>query len=272
MKGTKEEMSALLSNVAAQFREELSELHLSERKLAAPERRKASPQADRNAAYADQSFLRMTRLTQNLETCAALMRGEAFERENCDIVGLVSEICEESADLAEYRGVDLRFFCGEAAHVCSIRKEYIRQLCYHLLSNAIKSAPSGGCVRVRLLFSRSPARITLSVEDDGRGIAPDKLSSLFDLRTETGGQARPHGVGLGLPICKGIAEGHGGSIKAESTLGKGSKFTVSLPDETQKTVKFRQPDFFAPQGGIHPSLIGLSDALPWEAFRIENQL
>ena len=269
MKGTEQEMSALLWNIAAQFREELSELHLSERKLAAPERRKASPRMDKSAAYIDQSFLRMTRLAQNIETCAALMRGEAFERENCDIVGLVSEVCEESADLAEYLGVDLRFFCGEAAHVCSIRKEYIRQLCYHLLSNAMKSASSGGCVRVRLLFPRNPSRISLSVEDDGCGIAPDKLSALFDLRPETGG---PHGVGLGLPICKGIAEGHGGSITAESTLGKGSKFTVTLPDETQKIVKFRQPDFFAPQGGIHPSLIGLSDALPWEAFRIENQL
>ena len=272
MKGTEQEMSALLWNIAAQFREELSELHLAERKLTPPERRKASPQVDRSAACADQSFLRMTRLAQNLEICASLMRGEAFERENCDIVKLVSEICEESGDLAEYLRLDLRFFCGEAAHICSIRKEYIRQLCYHLLSNAMKSAPSGGYVRVSLLFPRNAGKIALSVEDNGCGIAPDRLPSLFDFRQNAAGQARPHGVGLGLPICKGIAEGHGGSITVESELGKGSKFIVTLPDETQKTVKFRQPDFFAPQGGIHPSLIGLSDALPWEAFRIENQL
>ena len=262
-------MSVTLWNAAMQFREELGELRMAEWKLMTPARRKGSPPVDRTAAFADRTSVRMTRLSQNLETCAALMRGEAFERENCDIVRLVSEICEQSADLAEYLELDLRFFCGEAKHICAIRAEYIQQMCYHLMSNAMKSASSGGYVRVSLLFPRDTGTLTLSVEDNGCGIAPEKLPALFDFRTDIGLKAFPEGLGLGLPICRKIAEWHGGSITAESEVGKGSKFTVTLPDETQKTARFRQPNFFEPEGGIHPSLLGLSDALPWEAFRIE---
>ena len=265
-------MGVVLANIAAQFREELSELYLAERKLAAPERRQTSAKMDRTAAYIDQSFLRMTRMAQSMETCAAFMRGEAFERENCDIVGLVSEICEESADLAQYLNVELRFSCGEASHVCAVRKEYIRQLCYHLLSNALKSLSPGGCVRVGLRFPRKSGRIELSVEDNGRGIEADRLPTLFEFPTDTDRLSGRRGSGLGLPVCKKIVEGHGGVITAESKPGRGSKFTVSLPDETSKTVRFRQPDFYVPSGGIHPSLLGLSDALPWEAFKIGNQL
>lgn len=272
MKDTEEAVSVLLENLAAQFREELSELYLANRKLAPPERRKASAQLDKKAAYADQSLLRMTRLAQNMETYADLARGKALERENCDIVKLVSGICEESADLAELLGVELRFFCKETAHVCLIHREYMRQLCYHLLSNALKRSASGGCVRVSLLFSGNPGRIALSVKDDGRGIAADKLSALFEVRADAGKRAGAEGSGLGLPICKKIAEAHGGLIAAKSEPGKGSEFTVDIPDEISKTIQFRQPNFFVSGGGIHASLLGLADALPYQAFRIENQL
>ena len=272
MKDEDKKLSCFLENLAAELREELSNLYLSGRRLASTETRKSSPTTDRNSAYADQSRIRMMRLARNLEEGAALLKEEDFMREACDIVGLVSQICEESADLAQYLGVELRFSCGEASHICAVHREYIRQLCYHLLSNALKRSASGGCVRVSLLFSGKSKRIALCVEDNGCGIAADRLSALFEVSADAGKRARPEGSGLGLPICTKIAEGHGGFITAKSKPGKGSEFTVDIPDEISKTVQFRQPNFFVSGGGIHSSLVGLADALPYQAFRIQNQL
>lgn len=266
-------MSVLLNNLAAQFREEVSELYLAGRRLAPSKKRLSAPSMDRDASYADRSRIRIMRVIGNLETYAELTRGNGFALENDDIVKLVSEICEGSADLAEYLGVELTFSCAEVSHVCAIHSEYIRQLTYHLLSNAMKSAPSGGRVVVRVQFRRPARRVLLSVEDNGHGIAPDRLAGLFDgVHDMTENPDTPHGAGLGLLICKRIAEGHGGFMAAESKPGKGSKFTLNIPDEMNKLITFRQPDFHVSNGGIHPSLIGLSDALPVEAFAIKNQM
>lgn len=257
MAETETKTGVLLGNVAARLREELGVLYLVGRNPA--------PSDERASAYFEQSRLRVTRLARNMETDAALMRGEAFERENEDIVRLISDICEGAADLAEYLKLSLTFQCAEEAHICAVHAEYMRQLAYHLASNAMKNASPGGHVRVSLRFPKAERRILLSVSDDGAGIAADRLPSIFDdFRRDGRG-------GLGLPICKRIAEGHGGFIAVKSKLGKGSEFTLSIPDEAKKTVKFRRPDFHVPDGGIHPALLWLSDALPPEAFQIGEQ-
>lgn len=266
-------LSYLLENVAAQLREGLSNLYLSGRRLAPVSARKASPTMDQNSAYADQSRIRMMRMVRNLEEDAFLLRQDTLTREVYDIVGLVSEICEESADLVEYLGVELSFFCQEERHACAISPEHIRQLLYHLISNAMKHTPRGGRVRVVLRFQRSEKEILLSVEDNGSGIPETELPALFDWsRRPRGAGDFAHGAGLGLDICKRIAEKHGGALSVKSTPGKGSVFTLRIPDEPEKTILFCQPGFADKNAGIHPSLLMLSDALPWEAFLIKNQL
>jgi len=266
-------LSYLLDNVAAQLRENLSNLYLSGRRLAPASARKASPTMDQSAAYADQSRIRMMRVVRNLEENAFLMRTEELTREVYDIVGLVSEICEESTDLVAYLGVKLTFFCKEAQHACAISPEYIRQLVYHLISNAVKHSQRGGRVRVVLRFQRSTREIFLSVEDNGSGIPEEELPRLFTWSCRPRGTGDfAHGTGLGLAICKRIAEKHNGELSVESTLGKGSVFTLRIPDEPENTILFCQPGFAEKNAGIHPSLLMLSDALPWEAFLIKNQL
>ena len=76
--------------------------------------------------------------------------------------------------------------------------------------------------------------------------------------------ALPCGLGLGLPLCRRIAEGHGGRMVLDSRPDQGTSVTLALPDEmAEDTVEDVQFDY---AGGFQPALVGLADALPYQAF------
>jgi heavy metal sensor kinase len=106
------------------------------------------------------------------------------------------------------------------------------QLIYNLIDNAFKYTPRGGMVE--LFLEKSDAEAILKVKDTGVGIAKEDLPYVFDRfyrvdKARTSREGVVGGVGLGLSICKEIAESHGGTIKVISEPGKGSTFTVHLP-------------------------------------------
>ena len=75
------------------------------------------------------------------------------------------------------------------------------------------------------------------MEDTGPGIDPERMETLFDSYHQAERPAPPpQGMGLGLALCRGIAQGHGGAITAESRQGRGSRFTFSMPDRLSGTV------------------------------------
>ena len=104
----------------------------------------------------------------------------------------------------------------------------VKQIFINLLSNAIKYNKVGGTVVVDYITS-TPGRIRICVEDTGEGLAPDKLTQLFEpfnrLGKETGVD---EGTGIGLTVSKRLVELMGGAIGAESTVGKGSVFWIEL--------------------------------------------
>lgn len=105
--------------------------------------------------------------------------------------------------------------------------ERLRQLVWNLLDNALKFTPPGGQVRVAL--EQREAEAVLTVADSGSGIASEHLDKIFNrfYRADTARQGT--GAGLGLSICRAIAEAHGGTIAVESDVGEGTTFTVKLP-------------------------------------------
>jgi PAS domain S-box-containing protein len=104
----------------------------------------------------------------------------------------------------------------------------VRQVLHNLIDNALKYSGSGE-VTVRARHEGDVVHV--SVSDQGIGIAPDQLGRIFERFYQVAGAAarRAGGVGLGLSICKGIIEAHGGRIWAESTPGRGSTFHFTLP-------------------------------------------
>ena len=96
----------------------------------------------------------------------------------------------------------------------------------NLLSNAIKFTPAGGRVSLRAWAEGDDA--VLEVADTGPGISTEEQAHLFD-RFWQARRADRRGVGLGLPIARGIVDAHGGRISVVSEMGKGSRFLVAIP-------------------------------------------
>ena len=104
----------------------------------------------------------------------------------------------------------------------------IEQVLIALIMNAIDAMPRGGNLWLETRLSNDE-EIEITVRDDGAGIAPDVLPHIFEpfLTTKESG----HGVGLGLAISRGIVERHNGRIAVQSELGRGTTFTVTLPNQ-----------------------------------------
>ena len=107
----------------------------------------------------------------------------------------------------------------------------IQQVLVNLLINARQAMPQGGRLLVRLVHDRENEMVDLVVRDAGCGMPPDVLPKIFEpfFTTKKAGE----GTGLGLSISRKIVEEHGGSIKVESIVAKGSVVTISLPASQQ---------------------------------------
>lgn len=182
-----------------------------------------------------QEINRTTELVDTLLTLARADEGTApLHREAVDLRQLVEDTGETGELLAEDAGVTMQVEAPVEPVVVAVDASRIRQLVLNLLTNAVKYTPSGG--RVTLWLVRDDGRVKLGVSDTGIGIAPGDLPHVFDrfwradtARTRTSERA---GVGLGLAICKWIAEAHGGTIDVQSRPGRGTTFTVTLPGDS----------------------------------------
>jgi CheY-like chemotaxis protein len=110
-----------------------------------------------------------------------------------------------------------------------VRGDLVRltQLFTNLISNAAKYTAPGG--EIRIVIAADAAEAVVTVSDDGEGIAPERMTQIFEPFMQTGTVSRT-GLGIGLPLARRIAELHGGSIEATSSgPGKGSAFSLRLP-------------------------------------------
>ena len=117
----------------------------------------------------------------------------------------------------------------EPALVARADREKLQQVLLNLLTNAIKFTEEGGEIRVGAQAREGMVLIT--VADTGIGIAADKRATVFDpfVQVQSGYTRTNEGVGLGLAISRELARGMSGDLTVESTLGKGSTFTLAIP-------------------------------------------
>ena len=108
-------------------------------------------------------------------------------------------------------------------------RDALKRAVANLLDNAVRLAPAGS--RIRLATGSEDDQAWIAVADEGPGIAPEDQPHVFDRfwRADKGRSRADGGTGLGLAIVRHVAEAHGGTVRVDSELGRGSTFTVSLP-------------------------------------------
>ena len=256
-------LNEVLLHVSAQLRTALGGMHIAVSRLAPPERRDADAALDRDAALLNRNYYALLRLSNNLSNAPMLLDDAPLTRENTDIVTWLDGLCRQASPLFALRNVALTFQCSAAHHGAAINRVCLEQAVWNLLSNAQKFTAEGGTVTVSLRFERR--QVLLAVTDTGCGINAEDMEMVFDgyLHPERLA-ALPSGLGLGLPLCRRIAEGHGGRLVLNSRVGHGTTVTLALPDELAEDVV--EDVAFDYTGGFQPALVGLADGLPFEAF------
>ena len=122
---------------------------------------------------------------------------------------------------------EVRVLFAVAPEEILLDRKLLRHMLVNLLSNAIKYSPDGGVVRFEV--TTGPGEINFVVADQGIGIPEADLEHLFESFHRAANVGDIPGTGLGMPIIKKSAEAHGGTVRVESELGRGTCFTVTLP-------------------------------------------
>jgi len=177
-----------------------------------------------------EQFDRLTRVAEDLLLLARAEAGQLpLQQEPTRLDLAVADVLDLYEPTAAEQGISLVAELCEPIWVCGDAGR-LRQMIGNLVDNAIKYGGAGGEVRVSAVTADGLARLT--VEDKGDGISPQDLPRVFDrfYRTDRSRSVRrSRGAGLGLPICRMIAEAHGGRIELESSCGQGTCATVTLP-------------------------------------------
>lgn len=145
----------------------------------------------------------------------------------CNVVAMAVEICQAKA---ESKHMTVRVECDP--HLAApINVPLIEQALVNLIDNALKYSEAGKSVYVAAEHVAN--QLMIEVRDEGPGIPAEHVPRLFErfYRVDKGRSREMGGTGLGLAIVKHIAQAHGGAVSVESVYGKGSTFTLSLPDE-----------------------------------------
>jgi two-component system, OmpR family, phosphate regulon sensor histidine kinase PhoR len=170
---------------------------------------------------------RLERLISEAAQLSEIESGEVvLYREPTELLSLLSDLRDELSERAGERGVSLEV-TGEplSADVDPVK---IFQLFSNLVDNALRHA---GASAIRINVGSAEGMAQVSVEDDGRGIAPGEQERIFHrfYRVDKSRSLDPDGTGLGLAIAKHLVHRHGGTISVESTPGRGARFIVGLP-------------------------------------------
>jgi signal transduction histidine kinase len=185
--------------------------------------------AARARAVVERQVAHMTRLIEDLLDINRVVMGKAaLVREPLDLGTLAADVVRswrEAGRFASHR-VEVE---TSSARVHADRSR-LEQILSNLLDNAVKFTPTGRAIHVWVKAERGDA--VLTVADEGEGIAPEAIGSMFDLFVQgpQGLDRRSGGLGVGLALVKRLVEMHGGSVSAASDgPGRGARFVVRLP-------------------------------------------
>jgi two-component system, OmpR family, sensor histidine kinase BaeS len=175
----------------------------------------------------------LNRLIKDLRDLSLAEAGQlSLEKQPTDIGQLVTRAVGMVKPLADEKAIKLN--CGfDPAPLVDVDPNRINQVVYNLLTNAVRYSDVGGEMAVNTSIERQGPTgwVQIAVRDSGQGITAADLPHIFDhfYRADKSRTRRSGGSGIGLAIVKQLVEAHGGKVRVESKLGKGSCFYILLP-------------------------------------------
>ncbi len=186
--------------------------------------------ANRDKCF-DKILIAANRAAKITNGILGIARNRSSGQEPTDLVRLIEDtLVLLEREMNKYRITVEKHF--EAIPPACVAGNQIQQILLNILINARQAMPNGGRVLIKLVHDAESDMIDLVIRDYGSGIPAEKLPHIFEpfYTTKKGPDASGKGgTGLGLSMCRDIVEAHHGRIRVESTVGKGTAFTIKLP-------------------------------------------
>ena len=263
------DMSVFFENASARLRELLSaalqsEAELSER-VGGQEALAGSMAALRRSLYA------ILRYTWNMNDFSFLGNDAVLKRKPIPALKLAERFFDETHMLLHDIGIELAFSAKNMPPV-NVNEYAFFRILYQLLSNAVAASKPGG--KISFTVQHIGSRILFRIADEGEGIASEYMDEMFSAVLSPERDFSPHGMRIGLPLARLLAEAQDGMLLAEKDAGGGTCFTLSLPVSSgAEKNELRGRDMeIDPTGGYNRPLVELADVLRNEAYRGEGEL
>ncbi|ELS02469.1 histidine kinase,histidine kinase [Xenococcus sp. PCC 7305] len=181
-----------------------------------------------------EKIVELTKSNNNLVTrLLSLARYESMNQaenlQKIDLVPFLKDISDRLSESIADSSLHFTRLLPDRPVFCNAESDLLAQVIENLLDNARKYTPEGG--KIQLQISQNEMIATIKIIDNGRGIAQENLDKIFErfYRVESARKTQEKGFGLGLAIAKQIIRLHNGHISAQSSIGKGTTFTIELP-------------------------------------------
>ncbi len=191
-----------------------------------------APERQRFAETIVTNVRRMQRIVDDLLDLSRIESGGWVPQPaRVDVAAAASDAILPCRDSAREKGVTLDLDVPRDAATAHADPTAVRQVIANLVDNAIRYTPRGG--RVTVVAEREGGGVWLGVRDTGVGIPVEHLSRIFErfYRVDPARSREAGGTGLGLAIVRHLAEAHGGRVRAESVLGRGTAIAAFFPDQ-----------------------------------------
>ncbi len=178
------------------------------------------------------ALIRQKKIIDELMDISKIKKGELeLYMEAVDVDKILDVSIRELEPLSKKKNIEIKISLDEKLPKARVDLDSLKRVFSYLLDNAIKFNREGGEVIIKA--REKGDSVEVSVEDTGIGIHEGKIDRIFDrfYQVDSSSRRAYGGVGLGLVIVKSIIDAHGGKIWVESEVGKGSKFTFTLPKE-----------------------------------------
>jgi signal transduction histidine kinase len=223
--------SSFLSNVSHELRTPLTAIEsLAENMLDGV----TGPLTNKQANYMTgikESTERLERLINDVLDLSVIEAGKTELRPTSFSVGsLLREVTDTLKPMGEEKRIDMQIASTQADLIVWADRDKVTQVLTNLIGNAIKFTPDRGKVTV-MASSKGDGWLQVSITDTGPGIPAQEASKIFDefYQMSRPGREKSKGVGLGLAISKKLVEMHGGKMRLDSFVGRGSSFSFTLP-------------------------------------------